>query len=96
VSLKDFTPGFVLAWTAVVSLALSLLPTIVGLVLQLPTSTKELEEIAKLLLSWPVIAGGLAGLGARTFETEIKEVLRRLPRKRGTADDVATWNRAGS
>jgi hypothetical protein len=89
-SVPTSTPGAVLAWVAVVSLSLSLGSTIFGFWTKSPDTSKEFFELTKLLLSWQVIAGGLTGLGARKFETEIRHVLRRLAGHRLTKEDLTT------
>jgi len=87
---SPLTPGTVLAWVAVVALVLSLGSTIVALWAKWPDTSKDLFELTKLLLSWKVIAGGLIGLGAKTFDSEIRQILRRLAGQKLTKEDLTT------
>ncbi len=41
------------------------------------TAKEDFFKLTQLLLSWQVIAGGLAAGGAKTFEAELKSRLKR-------------------
>ena len=64
----------VLTVIAIVSLIVSLVLTIVTIWLQTDSANQYLE-LTKVLLSWQVIAGGVAVGGAKTFKTEIGKFL---------------------
>jgi len=66
-----------LAIVALVALILTLGSTLVAIWLQLPPKDK-LFDLTKLLLSWQVIAGGLAVGGGKAFQQEIKGLLGRI------------------
>ncbi len=66
-----------LAIVALVALILTLGSTLVAIWGQL-TPKDELLKLTQLLLSWQVIAGGLAVGGAKTFQTEIRALLARI------------------
>lgn len=63
-----------LAVVAIAALILSLLATLTAIWLQLPAKG-DLLRLTELLLSWKVIAGGLAVGGGSTFKQEIKKLL---------------------
>jgi hypothetical protein len=63
-----------LAWVAIVALILSLGSTFLAIWLQVPAKG-DLLRLTELLLSWQVIAGGLAIGGGSTFKEEIKKLL---------------------
>jgi len=63
-----------LAWIAMVTLVVSLSSTLFAIWLQLQPKD-DLLRLTELLLSWQVIAGGLALGGAVTFSKEIKHLL---------------------
>lgn len=67
-----------LAYVAILALILTLGSTLVTIWAQLPPKD-ELLKLAQLLLSWQVIAGGLAVGGGKTFKGEIKALLKRSP-----------------
>ncbi len=66
-----------LAVVAISALIVTLVSTLVAIWLQLEPKA-ELFNLIKLLLSWQVIAGGLAAGGGKTFQKEIKELLGRI------------------
>jgi len=70
-----------LAWVAIVALILSLGSTLITILLQVPAKG-DLLRLTELLLSWQVIAGGLAIGGGSTFSQEIKHLLDRVATKR--------------
>jgi hypothetical protein len=63
-----------LAYVAVVAVTLTLASTLVAIWWQLGPKG-DLLALLQLLLSWKVIAGGLAVGGAVTFEREIKSLI---------------------
>jgi hypothetical protein len=63
-----------LAWIAIVTLIVSLTSTLVAIWGQLPPKD-DLLRLTELLLSWQVIAGGLAIGGASAFSEQIKRLL---------------------
>ena len=69
----------VLSWFALVSLILTLGSAFIAIWLQLPPKD-DLLRLTSSLLSWQVIAGGLAVGGASTFAAEIKDSLKRAPK----------------
>jgi len=66
-----------LAYVALVALILTLGSTLLTIWLQL-NPRGDLLNLTKLLLSWQVIAGGLAVGGGKTFQQEIKGLLGRI------------------
>jgi hypothetical protein len=66
-----------LAIVALVALIFTLGSTLVAIWGQL-TPKDELLKLTQLLLSWQVIAGGLAVGGAKTFQAEIRALLARI------------------
>ena len=66
-----------LAWVALVALILTLGFTLLAIWLQVEPKD-ELFNVTKALLSWQVIAGGLAVGGGKTFQQEIKGLLGRI------------------
>ncbi len=64
---------------AIVALIVTLVATIVTIWIKSAAAVQFLE-LTKALLSWQVIAGGLAIGGASTFYTEITAVLTNLAR----------------
>ena len=66
-----------LAYVALVALILTLGSTLLTIWLQL-NPRGDLLNLTKLLLSWQVIAGGLAVGGGNTFKEEIKGLLKRI------------------
>ena len=67
----------ILAGVALVALSVTLVLTVVTIWLQAPSAAQYLE-LTKALLSWQVIAGGLAMGAVRTFHSQIAELLGRL------------------
>ena len=63
-----------LAYIALTSLIISLSSTFIAIWLQL-VPKDDLMQLTELLLSWQIIAGGLAIGGVHTFKTEIKKIL---------------------
>ena len=68
-----------LAYVALVALILTLGSTLLTICAQLKPKD-ELLKLTQLLLSWQVIAGGLAVGGGKTFNQEIKALLMRIAR----------------
>jgi len=68
-----------LAYVALVALILTLGSTLVTIWARLE-SKDDLLKLTQLLLSWQVIAGGLAVGGGKTFDKEIKDLLGRIAR----------------
>jgi hypothetical protein len=68
-----------LAYVALVVLILTLGSTLLTICAQLKPKD-ELLKFTQLLLSWQVIAGGLAVGGVKTFNQEIKALLIRIAR----------------
>ena len=66
-----------LAYVALIALILTLGSTLLAIWLRL-TSRDDLFKLTQLLLSWQVIAGGLAVGGGKTFQQEIKGLLARI------------------
>ena len=67
----------VLAFVALVVLILTLGSTLIAILTGwLPTD--KLMEFTRLLLSWQVIAGGLAFGGGKAFNKEISDLLKRI------------------
>ena len=66
-----------LAWVAIVALTLTLGSTLLTIWLQLAPKG-DLLRLTELLLSWKVIAGGLAIGAGSTFREEIKGLLMRV------------------
>jgi len=66
-----------LAYVALVALILTLGSTLLTIWLQL-NPRGDLLNLTKLLLSWQVIAGGLAVGGGKPFQQEIKGLLGRI------------------
>jgi len=66
-----------LGYVAIFALILTLGSTLLTIWLQLEPK-KELFDLTKALLSWQVIAGGLAVGGGKTFQKEIKELVGRI------------------
>ena len=66
-----------LAYTALVVLILTLGSTLVAIWYQLQPK-EDLLRLTGLLLSWQVIAGGLAIGGVHTFREEIGKLLNRI------------------
>jgi len=73
-----------LAYVGLVALILTLGSTLVTIWARLE-SKDELLKLTQLLLSWQVIAGGLAVGGGKTFNQEIKSLLGRMARYRQEA-----------
>ncbi len=67
----------ILGIVAIVALIVTLVSTIVAIWMESAAAAQFLE-LTNSLLSWQVIAGGLATGGASTFYTEIKAVLTKL------------------
>ncbi len=67
----------ILGIVAIVALIVTLVSTIVAIWMESAAAAQFLE-LTNSLLSWQVIAGGLAMGGASTFYTEIKAVLTKL------------------
>jgi hypothetical protein len=67
----------VMAWIAIVALVVSLASTIIAIWFQC-TPKNDLLDLTKLLLSWQVIAGGLAAGAASTFHEEIRGLLKKI------------------
>ena len=65
-----------LGYVAILSLIVSLVLTIVTIWMKTDSAIQYLE-LTKVLLSWQVIAGGLAIGGASTFKSDISEFLRK-------------------
>ncbi len=66
-----------LAFVALIVLIVTLGSTLIGILTGwLPTD--KLMEFTRLLLSWQVIAGGLAIGGGKTFQQEISGLLTRI------------------
>jgi len=65
-----------LAWVALVTLIVTLTSTVVTIWLKLPQK-EDLLRLTQLLLSWQVIAGGLAIGAGSTFSKEISQLLTR-------------------
>ncbi|MFI5167048.1 MAG: hypothetical protein ACHQQS_10535 [Thermoanaerobaculales bacterium] len=66
-----------LAVVALVALIATLLCTLWE-VMNEPTPADDLLKLTQLLLSWPVITGGLAVGGGVTFRVEIRGMLHRI------------------
>ena len=66
-----------LGLVALVAVTLTLGSALVAIWGQLPPKD-DLLELTQLLLSWKVITGGLVLAGVKTFEEEIKGVLKRI------------------
>ena len=67
----------VLGWIAIIALVVTLGLTIVTIWMERPSAAQYLE-LTQALLSWPVIAGGLAvGVGS-TFYEQIKAMFAKL------------------
>ena len=66
-----------LACVALIALILTLGSTLLTIWAQL-NPKDELLKLTQLLLSWQVIAGGLAVGGGKTFKEEIKGLLKRI------------------
>lgn len=66
-----------LAYVAILALILSLGATLITIWLQVPAKDDYLR-LTGLLLSWPVIAGGLAIGGGSTFSQEVRQLLNRV------------------
>ena len=60
-------------WTVIITLA----STLIAIWFQLEQK-EGLLRLTQLLLSWQVIAGGLAVAGGKTFTAEIKGLLQRV------------------
>ncbi len=60
-----------LAWVGIVSLAAFLSSSLLAIWLHDSPAQKNFLDVIKILLSWPVIAGGLAGAGAKKFGEQI-------------------------
>ena len=69
----------ILGIVAIVALIVTLVLTIVTIWME-SASAAQFLELTNSLLSWQVIAGGLAMGGASTFYTEIRAVLTKLGR----------------
>jgi hypothetical protein len=69
-----------LAYVALVVLILTLGSTLITIWAELNPKA-DLLTLTQHLLSWPVIAGGLAVGGAKTFNQEIKDLLKRIARQ---------------
>ena len=67
----------ILAGVALVALIVTLVLTIAAIRAEAQSAAQYLE-LTKALLSWQVIAGGLAMGAVRTFHTEIAALLGRL------------------
>jgi hypothetical protein len=67
----------ILAGVGLMALIATLVSTLVAIWLQWP-SRADLLTLTQHLLSWQVIAGGLAVGGAKTFQGEIKDLLKRI------------------
>jgi len=65
-----------LAHVALVALIVTLGSALTAIWFQL-TPKDDLLKLTQLLLSWQVIAGGLAVGGAKTFDVEIRALLKR-------------------
>ena len=68
-----------LAWVAIVALIVSLVSTLIAIWLQVPAKG-DLLRLTELLLSWQVIAGGLAIGGGSAFSEQIIQLLGRAAR----------------
>jgi hypothetical protein len=68
-----------LAWIGIVSLSAFLLSSLLAIWLHDSAAEKDLLDVIRVLLSWPVIAGGLTGAGAHMFHRQIAERLGRSP-----------------
>ena len=66
-----------LGYVAIMALILTLGSTLLTIWLQMKPKD-ELLKLTQLLLSWQVIAGGLAVGGGKTFKDEIKGLLNRI------------------
>ena len=66
-----------LAYVAIIALIVTLGSALLTIWLRL-TSKDDLLKLTQLLLSWQVIAGGLAVGGGKTFKQEIKGLLGRI------------------
>ena len=66
-----------LGLVALVAVTLTLGSAFVAIWGQLPPKD-DLLKLTQLLLSWKVITGGLVLAGVKTFENEIKDVLKRF------------------
>jgi hypothetical protein len=67
----------ILGWVAIIALVLTLSLTI-ATILREPEPAKQFLELTKALLSWQVIAGGLAMGGGVMFKEEIEVLLARI------------------
>jgi CO/xanthine dehydrogenase FAD-binding subunit len=66
-----------LAVIAIIALILSLGSTFLAIWTDRTAATKDLLDLTKLLLSWPIISGGLVVGGATVFRDQIKDRLKR-------------------
>jgi len=69
-----------LAYVAILALIFTLGSTLLAIWLQAPPKDK-LFDLTKLLLSWQVIGGGLVAGGGKTFQQEIKGLLKRIAKE---------------
>jgi hypothetical protein len=69
-----------LAYVALIALILTLGSTLITIWAQLPPKD-ELLNLTQHILSWQVIAGGLAAAGGKTFMEEIKGLLNRIKKE---------------
>jgi hypothetical protein len=66
-----------LAIVALLALIFSLGSTFLAIWTERTATTKDLLDLTKLLLSWPIISGGLVVGGATAFRDQIKDRLKR-------------------